>query len=68
VARIMIEIDQELFDAIQGVARDRVRSWKDIFRSMIKLGLLAASIEEDPNRFLAIVEGEPREDDVVVVL
>lgn len=57
VKRYNLALPEELFEQIQGVAEKQHTSVLDVLRRFIKLGLLAAKLQEDPNAALILRQG-----------
>lgn len=58
VKRYTLVLPQDLFDEVQEVADARHTTVVGQLRQFIKLGLLAARLEEEPDSALLIREGE----------
>jgi len=58
VKRYSLVLPEELFDAVQELAEQRQTTVVELIRRFIKLGLIAARIEETEGAALIIREGE----------
>ena len=56
--RYNLVLPEELFLEVQTLADERQTTVVDLFRRFIKLGLLAANIEDDQDAALLIKQGE----------
>ncbi|MFN8495696.1 MAG: hypothetical protein U0350_49345 [Caldilineaceae bacterium] len=55
--RYNLVLPEDLFDQVQQLADDRQTTIVDMLRRFIKLGVLAAQIENSPNSALVIRQG-----------
>ena len=58
VKRYSLVLPEELFTALQTLADQRQTTVVDLIRRFIKLGLIAAKVEDTPGAALLIREGE----------
>lgn len=56
--RYNLNLPDELYDEVEAIAKERSVSVVAVLKQFIKLGLLVAKIEKDPNSELIIREGE----------
>jgi hypothetical protein len=56
--RYQLVLPEELFAAVQQLADERQTTVVDLIRRFIKLGLIAATVEETPGAALIIREGD----------
>ncbi|MBK8030041.1 MAG: hypothetical protein IPK17_11130 [Chloroflexi bacterium] len=66
VKRYSLVLPEELYTTIQELADDRGTTVLEIFRRFIKLGLIAAELENDPNKSLIIREGD-KEREIILI-
>ena len=66
VKRYSLVLPEELFDAVQELANRRQTTVVDIIRRFIKLGLIAARIEDTPGAALIIREGDTEREIIFV--
>lgn len=57
-----VQMSDEMGELLVGVARRRGVKAADVVRKFIKLGLLADRLESDPDRFIAVYDGEKYEE------
>jgi len=58
IKRYNLNLPEDLFNELQGLADERQTTVVEILRRFIRLGLLAIQVEETPGSELLIKEGE----------
>lgn len=66
VKRYTLVLPDELFNAVQTLANQRQTTVVELIRRFIKLGLIAARIEETPGAALIIREGDIEREIVLI--
>lgn len=66
IKRYSLVLPEELFEAVQELADRRHTTVVEIIRRFIKLGLIAARIEDTPDAALIIREGDTEREIILV--
>ncbi len=66
VKRYHLVVPEDLFEQVQELAEQRHTTVVELLRRFIKLGLVAAKVEENPDAALLIREGD-RERQIILI-